>query len=253
MTRRNKTEYYKEFESSSGCAKYFFDCVSTLHSDDKLENLINVTPNLISTDIRELSKKHNNQEDFFNECQLRYLAMLIDCLDVFIRKFILDFFKRYPASIPTSLKVNLVDTNIFNKNRITDVKPILWDSLYKTLRWLDWDSLLKAVKKLPELYDYISLDQSKVELVRKAKKIRNLLVHNNAIVDKDFKKVFGDNSLAEGKKYVFKRSQFAKMVVSIESFASNLNNAAPKNRDALLRKAMMDTLAKLGIGDSTNF
>jgi hypothetical protein len=250
MKMTNKTDYYKEFLKSAECAQYFYDCVSTLNSDDKLENLIKLTPNLISNNLKDLSKKHTQQTDFVNEYELRYLSMLVDSLDVFMRKFILDFFKRHPASIPASLKISLTDSSIYNKKKIDDIKPILWESLFKTLRWLDWDSLLKAVKKLPKLHDYISLEQSDIEYVRKAKKIRNLVVHSNAVIDKDFKKQFGDNSLIVGDTYKFKRGQFVKMIVSIESFASRLNSSAPRNRDAVVRKAMLDTLSKLSIGDS---
>lgn len=241
--------YYEEYKASVECSKYMFECAIVLHSDDMLKALIKAAPDLVSDHLKPLSKKHIADKMIWNELQLKYLSMVVDAVDVYLRKFILDFFKRHPNSIPENFEFLLNGPDIFVKQNFNDLELSLWESVYESLRWLDFDKVMNELKKLPKKHSYISLKQKDIDLITRAKKIRNLVVHNSGIIDKDFGKKIGNLKLESGKKFTIKAAEFAEMIVSLNFFVEALNAVAPRNRDRMIREAMLNTLAKMKIGE----
>lgn len=241
--------YYEEFKASVECSKYMFECATVLHSDDMLKALIKAAPELVSDHLKPLSKKHIADKMIWNELQLKYLSMIVDAVDVYLRKFILDFFKRHPDSIPENFEFLLIGPDIFIKKSFYDLESTLWERVYESLRWLDFDKIMNELKKLPKKHNYISLKQKDIDLIKRAKKIRNLVVHNSGIIDKEFGKKIGNLKLVQGKKFTLKADDFAEMVVSLKFFVEELNAVAPRNRDRMIREAMLSILAKMKIGE----
>lgn len=244
---------YKEFEERLEIIDAFFSLQLAIYPNSKLKTAKETFPNLLPKNIVdsfeqiELLNASRPNGAILNHLMLTNLSSTCDCFDLLIKNFLVDVLKNNKKFFG-NMNLNKVDLSYVDS--LTDKGDIikyLEEKAIEEIYWKNFDEILKQIKIYAKSNPSLNLTTANFDNVIKSKKIRNLWVHHNGIVNQDFVKSMGMPQLSKsiGKEYHLPWRSFLDRIKKLKSTAFEIHMISHTKRKEMAKEALRETLRKL--------